>query len=104
MADLNLTGVAAPWTCSFVPGASGRLTVDPVLHGEIHVWIPSGIAMEYGVAASDPGAAGLPLPTEQYVRVWEAPSGVSAPLSRCELTFEESGGTSGVVYVRVVAR
>ena len=46
MADLNLTGVAAPWTCSFVPGASGRLTVDPVLHGEIHVWIPSGITME----------------------------------------------------------
>jgi len=25
-------------------------------------------------------------------------------LSRCELTFEETGGTSGIVYVRVVAR
>lgn len=104
MADLDLAGVPAPWTTSFVPGAAGKLTLDPVLHAEVFAYVASGVTMTYEVAASEPGAAALPLPTEQYHRVWEAPAGVSMPLSRREVTFAESGGSSAVVYVRVVAR
>lgn len=104
MADLDLSAVPGPWTTSFVPGASGKLTLDPVLHAEVFAYIASGVTMTYELAAQETGAAAIPLPSETYHRVWESGPGLGAGRGRGEVTFAESGGTSAVVYVRVVAR
>ncbi len=45
MADLDLSGVPGPWTTSFVPGLSGKLTLDPLLHAEAHAYVASGVTM-----------------------------------------------------------
>lgn len=104
MADLDLSAVPGPWTTSFNPGVSGKLTLDPVLHAEVFAYVASGVTMTYEVAAQETGAAAIPLPSETYHRVWEAGPGLGAGRGRSEVTFAESGGTSAVVYVRVVGR
>ncbi len=104
MADLNLTGVAAPWTTEFNPGASGKLTLDPTLHAEVFAYVASGVSMSYQIAASEPGSADIPLPSETYHRVWESGPGLGAGRGRAEVTFSESGGTSAIVSLRVVGR
>jgi len=105
MADLDLSGVPGPWTTSFVPGLSGKLTLDPVLHAEAHAYVGSGVTMGYEVAAVETGSASVPVPSQTWHRVWETGGGVSMGQSRREVTFAESGGgSSAVVFVRVVAR
>ena len=77
----------------------GRLFLELETIPDVQYAVPT-----YEVAASEVGSAAIPLPSETYHRIWESGPGLGAGRGRAEVTFAESGGTSAVVYVRVVGR
>ena len=72
MANLDLTGLKAPITKTFIPGtgAGGTITVDAPQVAEVHVLMESGGTSTFAVNGGDQ----VDLPTGVWIRVWAGPT------------------------------